>query len=624
MTLDALSSAMKRWLHFVLGDEQPPQQELWFGRPVPEEPSWNRRIDADAWVSKLMSPATAVTVACISLSILAVAVALRLGWTLGDDGAITRLPAAIMGSESNAKARERRRKRAIQKETATEVDHLVKIASLIGITVQLNHARGTAPESEVMKRLGNELEAVIAALCLTQQHLSLHYSLLNDFPGLKTCFENVLENLGAVTSDLHSDMGIWSEPESLDLDDEILTDVEHMSKILTSERQSLQFINESLQRQLDLLPSTKPREAPAIRPDQSQTPETDFSFISIPPENEDLPPQYSPPHKGAKFPVMEKKSNPLAIEPDSKPIPPPSNPIIPPTALLKSITENNLKDLSSLLSAGADPNIRHGRLHRSPLHECARLNRYKHAALLIQHGALADTEDIAGDTPLHLAAWEGHIDVAAVLIKDGSVDVNRLSGRDGNAPLFCAIAVRSIDVVRLLLRHEAHLSVKAADDTYALHQAAITAQPAMCALLLERGSFVDCKDREGNTPLHYAATIGHVKTVTFLLDEGAEVNARQDRGLTPLHWACQSGYEKAVRALLESGAEVGAMGQDGVEPVHCAAVKGSLKCIKELVEAGATFDREAEWEGVSGTARQMALAGGFEEVVQFIDGLTKT
>lgn len=54
-------------------------------------------------------------------------------------------------------------------------------------------------------------------------------------------------------------------------------------------------------------------------------------------------------------------------------------------------------------------------------------------------------------------------------------------------------------------------------------------------ILLNHNADVNAKDNEGKTPLHDAIVSGHPEVTQLLLRHKADVNARFVQGTTPLH-----------------------------------------------------------------------------------------
>jgi ankyrin repeat protein len=233
-------------------------------------------------------------------------------------------------------------------------------------------------------------------------------------------------------------------------------------------------------------------------------------------------------------------------------------------------------------------------------------------------------EDTKGDTPLHLAAWAGNVEALASLLSHGA-DVDWLSGRDGYSPLWCAISANHIDAARLLLsKYGARVSLRSGSGLMPLHQAAVTGQSAMCELLLDRGAQVDARDDDQNTALHYAAASGSKSSVRILLQAGAAVTARQAQGLTALHWAAHKGHVDALSLLLDHMAPLNAGAEEGATPLHLAANRGHLAAVRILLERGCKRKVFAVWDGVEGTAAEMARAKNHARVARAIQSFEST
>ena len=327
--------------------------------------------------------------------------------------------------------------------------------------------------------------------------------------------------------------------------------------------------------------------------------------MEYPPEIDELP-RYTPSTEASSDTLSAlntKASLPDPVEIDSMPLGPKGTATT--AMVMAAVSANDIEELESLIQT-MDPNAIHGRLRRTALHQAARLNRVQCARILIQNGAIVDQEDGKGDNPIHLACWEGHVEVTKLFLSSGA-DIDALSGRDGNSPLFCAIIGRNIDVARVLLKSGARVNLRSLSEMTALHQAAITGQGAICELLVERGANVDIQDNEGNTPLHYAATNGDVRTARVLLAEKAEIDARQETGLTPLHWAALKGNDDILRYLLDEGADVDAESDSSTTPLHCAAAQGKIGCVKILLRRDANAHiATSDWDGLKGTPEEIA------------------
>lgn len=57
---------------------------------------------------------------------------------------------------------------------------------------------------------------------------------------------------------------------------------------------------------------------------------------------------------------------------------------------------------------------------QTPLHIASRLGKTEIVQLLLQHMAHPDTATASGHTALHIAAWEGQLETASVLLEAGA------------------------------------------------------------------------------------------------------------------------------------------------------------------------------------------------------------
>ena len=64
--------------------------------------------------------------------------------------------------------------------------------------------------------------------------------------------------------------------------------------------------------------------------------------------------------------------------------------------------------------------------------------------LLLEHGASATLANALGETPLHVAAWDGHADVISALLAAGAC-LNK-TGPEGETPLLLAADGGHIEV----------------------------------------------------------------------------------------------------------------------------------------------------------------------------------
>ncbi len=137
--------------------------------------------------------------------------------------------------------------------------------------------------------------------------------------------------------------------------------------------------------------------------------------------------------------------------------------------------------------------------------------------------ALLEAKSSDGWTPLHLAAFFGHAELAdALLARRAEIDAQS-SNAMKNTPL---------------------------------HAAAAGGQVALVELLLKRGANPNAKQEGGWTALHAAAQAGNREMVEVLIANGAHVNARAGNNQSPLDLAFSKGHEEIAALLEQLGAKL--------------------------------------------------------------------
>ena len=166
-------------------------------------------------------------------------------------------------------------------------------------------------------------------------------------------------------------------------------------------------------------------------------------------------------------------------------------------------------------------NVTLGRYGRTQLHHCVRNGlTYSVKRLLSIRNINVNVKDVNGDTPLHYAAANGHVEIARLLLQNGA-EVNA-KGNDGWTPLHFAAFQGHVDILHLLV---------------------------------ENGADLEAQNNDGMRALHWAASKGHLPFIQDLVSRyHVDINAKGHR-VTALWWAQFRGHP-AVISLLEANGGV--------------------------------------------------------------------
>lgn len=136
---------------------------------------------------------------------------------------------------------------------------------------------------------------------------------------------------------------------------------------------------------------------------------------------------------------------------------------------------------------------------------------------------LLEAQSSDGWTPLHLAAFFGHPELAKGLLNRGAAIDSRSSNAMKNTPLHAAAAGTKLDMVKLLLDHGADVNARQHGGWTALHSAAQTGNREMAETLLVHGADAKARADNNQSPLDLALMHGHGEMATLLEGLGAQL-----------------------------------------------------------------------------------------------------
>ena len=142
------------------------------------------------------------------------------------------------------------------------------------------------------------------------------------------------------------------------------------------------------------------------------------------------------------------------------------------------------------------------------------------AELLSEEASAIDGWSVDGFTPLHLAAFFGHMGTVRLLLERGADPM--------------AVSRNPMEVTPL------HSTLAGSD---------AAGRPPIAELLLDRGADVDARTHGGFTPLMEAAQNGDLDTARLLLARGADRTLRNDRGQSAYDLAVARGHDEVAELL---------------------------------------------------------------------------
>ena len=190
------------------------------------------------------------------------------------------------------------------------------------------------------------------------------------------------------------------------------------------------------------------------------------------------------------------------------------------------------------------------------------------------------------------------------------------------APLTNAAYEGHTEIARLLVEAGAELNPPCRPNSIckSLHHAAERGHTELTRLLLEAGADPDSRGPYGDVPFLYALAANQLETARILLEHGFDPNQPNVSGATPFGGICGLGLAEFVPLALANGADLEARSylasHENMTPLMLAAIRGHPRVVGMLLDAGA--DPSATTDD-SRTARALAEEAGHQQVVELLD-----
>ncbi|MGN6789310.1 MAG: ankyrin repeat domain-containing protein, partial [Rhodanobacteraceae bacterium] len=317
--------------------------------------------------------------------------------------------------------------------------------------------------------------------------------------------------------------------------------------------------------------------------------------------------------------------------------------------LLDAIRAGDSAAANAWLARGAHPDAAPpagARDQRSALVLAAELPDTRALRALIGKGAQVNRPH-AGLTPLLAATRScshGRPETVTTLIANGADP--SLADADGNTPLHHAALCAEAAVAAILVDAQAPLEARNRNQATPLAVAAGSANWPLLRFLVEHGAqadaampaaagiadddpegvqillkhkaHVDAVDALGASALVHAARENHVEIARVLLDAGADAALTDRYGTTPLMEAARAGATGVVILLAEKHPDVHAADQHGrtALTLACQSPRANADCLRALLALGADPQRKG---GDGRSAIDQASAAGRWDLVALMD-----
>ena len=248
---------------------------------------------------------------------------------------------------------------------------------------------------------------------------------------------------------------------------------------------------------------------------------------------------------------------------------------------------------------------------------------FKAARILIDKGAIVDTQNDKGETALHIASEKCHINYIKYILGEAKAKVG-IRDKKGDTVLHKAAGSKEEqfqETIRILVKYfkEQKVEIDILNDEKftALHIAAGIGKIDTIRMLIQNNADIYARDERNQNVLHKAANHPDAikELVKFMIGKGENIiNEMDNQGETALNTSVVAGNLESVEVLINNGANAFHLNKKKKTLLHMAAEKGFLEIVKKLVKYDLLEKTDEEEE----TALHLATLSKEKEVVQFL------
>ena len=240
-----------------------------------------------------------------------------------------------------------------------------------------------------------------------------------------------------------------------------------------------------------------------------------------------------------------------------------------------------------LLEKGANSNTKCNEM-KTPLYDAITRGHQGIAKMLLHHGANVTVPAVDGETPIHHAIVVGNAEMLRLLVSANPQALNHTNVIEKEPPLVTACKLQSVPLVKTLMEIKANPNVHGKDHMTPLAVASSLENLEIMEILVKHGAEMTLSFPPYGTPLHIVAIEGKVNATRKLLKLGIHPDILDSESTTPLRRAVEHQRTEIASLLLKQGADIHVdCPGDELPLLHKAAKRNDVRMLMVLIKNGA-------------------------------------